>query len=393
MAVDILKISRDAREAKKIHDDVIDASIGMFFDEEKNIGGMPSVSKAIRELKDEEVLPYPSVDGGPIFKKNLISWVLGEYEEELKKSLKIEVCATPGGSGAIAATFAVFSNPGDHIFVSDVRWQYERFADRAKLNIFEHELFQGDKFNLESFRNRLDELAATQKRIIVIINDPCHNPTGYTLTKEEFAEIIKIINAKNENDIVFLYDLAYLEFSHEKDNREKIRMLSNIEKHVTTIIAFSGSKTFGVYGLRMGAAIILNKDEAKVTALHKKYVNEARGSWSATPTISIELFNHFSIPENKEKFLQDLNYINEIVQERSKIFLEESKEIGLKTFPFKSGFYTVIFTKDPDIDYLTLQEHRIYAVPMNGGVRLALCSLSKAEIKGLSKRIKTILNL
>lgn len=393
MAVDILKISKDARDAKKIYDDVIDASIGMFFDEDKSIGGMPSVSKAIRSLADDQVLPYPSVDGGPAFKKNLISWVLGKYEDTIRKTMFVEACATPGGSGAIASTFSVMAKPKDYIFVSDVRWQYERFADRAKLNIFEHKLFDGDAFNIHSFRERLDALCAIQQKVIVIVNDPCHNPTGYTLSIDEFDQIIDILNKKVNNDIVFLYDVAYLEFTHEEDNRLKMSHLPQLKDHVMTVISFSGSKTFGVYGLRMGAAILMSKQKEKVLDAHKKYVNEARGSWSATPTISIELFNHFAKPENKKVFLKDLDRLNGLVQARSKSFIEQAKQIGLVTYPFRSGFYTVILTKDPDQDYLKLQEHHIYAVPMNGGIRLALCSLSINEIKGLPQKIKTILNL
>lgn len=393
MAVDILKISRDAREAKKLYNDVIDASIGMFFDEDKSIGGMPSVSKAIRTLTDDQVLPYPSVDGGPVFKKNLISWVLGKYEEEIKKTMHVEACATPGGSGAIASTFSVMAKPNDYIFVSDVRWQYERFADRAKLNVFEHKLFDGDAFNMQSFKERLDALCAIQHQVIVIINDPCHNPTGYTLSVKEFDQILHILNEKKDNAIIFLYDVAYLEFTHEQDNRLKMSHLPLLEEHVTTVVSFSGSKTFGVYGLRMGAAILMSKNKEIVLDAHKKFVNEARGSWSATPTISIELFNHFSKPEHKKTFLKDLDRLNSLVQARSKSFNEQAKEIGLVTYPFRSGFYTVILTKDPDKDYLKLQEHRIYAVPMNGGIRLALCSLSKNEIIGLPQKIKSILKL
>ena len=78
VAVDILKISKDAQEAAKIYDDVINASIGMFYDEDKTIGGMPTVSNAIRNLTDEEILPYPAVDGGSLFKNNLYSWVFGK---------------------------------------------------------------------------------------------------------------------------------------------------------------------------------------------------------------------------------------------------------------------------------------------------------------------------
>ena len=393
MAVDILKISKDAREAKKLYNDVIDASIGMFFDEDKSIGGMPSVSKAIRTLTDDQVLPYPSVDGGPTFKKNLISWVLGKYEEDIKKTMYVDACATPGGSGAIASTFSVMAKPKEYIFVSDVRWQYERFADRAKLNLFEHKLFDGDAFNIQSFKERFNALCAIQHRVIVIVNDPCHNPTGYTLSLDEFNQIIDILNEKKDNDVVFLYDVAYLEFTHEEDNRLKMSYLPKLKDHVLTVISFSGSKTFGVYGLRMGAAILLSKNQEMVIDAHKKYVNEARGSWSATPTISIELFNHFAKPENKKVFLKDLVRLNSIVQARSTSFNEQAKEIGLITYPFRSGFYTVILTKNPDQDYLILQEHHIYAVPMNGGIRLALCSLSKSEIIGLPQKIKTILNL
>lgn len=393
MAVDILKISKDAIEASKRYDDVINASIGMFYDEDKAIGGMPTVSKAIKSLTDDEILPYPAVDGGPVFKKNVISWVLGKYEEDIRKHMFVNACVTPGGSGAIASTFSIFSKPGDSIFVSDIRWQYERFADRAKLNVFEHELFDGDHFNLKSFRERLLQLCKKQHEVIVIINDPCHNPTGFTLSEQEFKDILYILNEMRHNSIIFLYDLAYLEYSHEEDNRRKISHLPRLQEHVLTIIGFSGSKTFGVYGLRMGAAIMLSINEDKVKAAHPKYVNEARGSWSATPTISIELFNKFQIAENKANFLKDLDKINTLVQKRSQSFITQAKAIGLKTHPFRSGFYTVVLTKDPEKDYLKLAEHRIFAVPMNGGVRFALCSLSLNDIDGLPQKIKTILNL
>ena len=81
-----------------------------------------------------------------------------------------------------------------------------------------------------------------QKRVIVIINDPCHNPTGYTLSLDEFKTIIDILNKYKDNDIVFLYDVAYLEYTSEKDNRIKMLELLRLEAHVITILAFSGSK-------------------------------------------------------------------------------------------------------------------------------------------------------
>jgi aspartate/tyrosine/aromatic aminotransferase len=393
VAVDILKISKDAIEASKKYNDVINASIGMFYDEDKSIGGMPTVSRAIKELTDWEILPYPAVDGGATFKSNVISWVLGKYEEEIRKTLFIQACATPGGSGAVASTFSIFTKPNESVYVSDIRWQYERFADRAKINVFEHQLFDGDKFNLKSFKERLIDLGKIQKQIVVVINDPCHNPTGFTLSESEFEGIIDILNEQTDNDLILLYDTAYLDYSHEIDNRAKMRLIPKLKDHVITIIAFSGSKTFGSYGLRLGAAIILSKDEQVAKTIHTKYVNEARGSWSATPTASIELLNKMATPTYRDSFLRDLDKINTLVQKRSQAFISQAREIGLKTHPFRSGFYTVVLTKDPDKDYLKLAEHRIFGVPMTGGVRFALCSLSLNEIEGLPQKIKKILEL
>lgn len=391
MAIDILQISRNALEHQKKDPSVINASIGMFFDEDRKISGMPAVSKALRELPDMSVMPYPAVDGGKAFKDNVISWTFGQYEQRIREEMYVDACATPGGSGAIASTFSVYAKPNDYIFVSNIRWQYDRFADRAHVRLYEHNMFKDEGFDLESFDQSLGELCKIQKQVIVIVNDPCHNPTGYTLSHYEFKRIIDILNKYDQNDIVFLYDVAYLEYTSEKDNRIKMLELLTLKEHVMTVLAFSGSKTFGVYGLRLGAAIGLSKNKKHIESFRPRFVNEARGSWSATPTISIELLNHFSKKENFEAFAKDLVKIKEIVQKRSESFIQQAKEIGLKTYPFKSGFYVIVLTDHPMEVYEKLALDGVYVVPMEKGIRIALCSISLKEIDGLPKRIMKFL--
>ncbi len=391
MAIDILQISRNALEHQKKDPSVINASIGMFFDEDRKISGMPAVSKALRELPDMSVMPYPAVDGGKAFKDNVISWTFGEYEQRIREEMYVDACATPGGSGAIASTFSVYSKPNDYIFVSNIRWQYDRFADRAHVRLYEHNMFKDEGFDLESFDESLRELCKIQKQVIVIVNDPCHNPTGYTLSHYEFKRIVDILNKYDQNDIVFLYDVAYLEYTSETDNRIKMLELLTLKEHVMTVLAFSGSKTFGVYGLRLGAAIGLSKNKKHIENFRPRFVNEARGSWSATPTISIELLNHFSKKENFEAFAKDLIKIKEIVQKRSESFIKQAKEIGLQTYPFKSGFYVIVLTDHPMEVYEKLAQDGVYVVPMEKGIRIALCSISLKEIDGLPKRIMKFL--
>lgn len=392
MSIDILKVAKEAQAKKADNPDVINATVGMYYDENGMIGGMPSVFDGLKSLDEYHMLPYPSVDGSEPFKSNVISWVLGQYEDKLRKNLYISACATPGGSGAIAGTFAVYGKPGASVFVSNIRWQYDRYADRAKLNIFEHQLFKNEAFDLESFEQRLHILTSQQKQVIVIINDPCQNPTGYTLSIDEWKSILSILNKYHQNDIVLLYDLAYLEFSDEADTRLKISYLDSLENHVLTMITFSGSKTFGAYGLRLGAAIALSKDEEKIMHFKKAFINEARGSWSATPTPAIELLNHFSIKSHQEAFLRDLNHMKSVVQKRSYLFKEQAASVGLKTLPFKSGFYIIVKADDELDAFKKLSAHDIYAIPMAHGIRIALCSLPLKEIDGLANRIQKILS-
>ena len=188
---------------------------------------------------------------------------------------------------------------------------------------------------------------------------------------------VDILNKYKNNEIIFLYDVAYLEYTSETDKRLKMLELLRLEEHVMTVLAFSGSKTFGVYGLRLGAAIGLTKSKSKIEQFRPNFVNEARGSWSATPTISIELLNHFSQKENLDKFNLELDQIKSIVQKRSELFISQANQIGLKTYPFRSGFYVIVLTDKPMDVFEKLVKQSIYVVPMENGIRIALCSISK----------------
>lgn len=386
--IDIISVSKAATLSKSKYPDTINASIGMFYDETGKIGGIPYVRNFLKNINADSILPYASMDGGQLFRNNVISWVLRDYEKDIRDAMFVDSFATLGGSGSISTTFSIYGNPGDAILVSDNRWQYERFAEVAKLNIFEHELFDGDAFNLKDFELKLDALTKKQKQVIVVLNDPCHNPTGYTLSISEFEKIVQILNKYTQNQIVFLYDIAYLEYDFN-ESREKFKFIPELKPHVLTILAFSGSKTFGIYGFRMGASIAISKDESKIKDFYNYMIKTVRGYWSSSPTIGIELFN--TVVDNPKPFLDDLNVILDVSKKRAKLFIFEAKEAGLETLPFRNGFYIMVASKNPLKDYEKLLLHRIFVIPLEHGLRVALSSLSLEDIKGLPRKIKNIL--
>jgi aspartate/tyrosine/aromatic aminotransferase len=59
-------------------------------------------------------------------------------------------------------------------------------SEVAKQEYYEYEMFDKNlKFNFKNFSNEVTAILKKNKGINIIFNDPCHNPTGYTLSEKE----------------------------------------------------------------------------------------------------------------------------------------------------------------------------------------------------------------
>ena len=73
-------------------------------------------------------------------------------------------------------------------------------ATENNLKIAEYELFNDkNHFNIDSIKETVHEVMKTQERILLLINDPCENPTGYTMSHEEWKEVIDFVNEVSKN--------------------------------------------------------------------------------------------------------------------------------------------------------------------------------------------------
>ena len=72
------------------------------------------------------------------------------------------------------------------------------------LNVEKYSLFEEDHFNLNSFKSACKNVMEKQNRLVIVINDPCHNPTGYSLSKDEWKEVISFLNECSKTHAVVL---------------------------------------------------------------------------------------------------------------------------------------------------------------------------------------------
>ena len=255
----IFALNGRAKElAKKIgRDKVINATIGSLLDDDGNLVVLSSVVEVLKHLDPDDYADYAPIGGTAGFKRAITQATFGKY----KTSANVEVCATPGGTGAIRNTISNYSRIGDKVLTSDWFWApYGTIAQEIGRSITTYELFdENNGFNIGSFKQKVLELVKAQGSLVILLNTPAHNPTGYSLHEEDWDRVIACLKeACAFGNITLFVDVAYIDFAGEEDEaRAFLPKLENLPVNLLPVIGFSLSKTFTMYGMRSGAAICM----------------------------------------------------------------------------------------------------------------------------------------
>ena len=166
------------------------------------------------------------------------------------------MCATPGGTGAIRNTIANYSDIGDSILTTDWFWgPYNTISQEIGRKLATYQMFDSDNnYNLAALEEKAEELTQKQGSLVILLNTPAHNPTGYSLNDDEWDRLIDILNKLTATDkkITLFIDAAYIDFAGDEDRyRSFLPKLSKLNKNVLPIIGYSASKTLTMYGMTL----------------------------------------------------------------------------------------------------------------------------------------------
>ena len=371
---------------------VVNGTIGSLYTENGELCAFETVFDSLKHL-DNKVLAAYAADftGNPDFKDRVEKWVL-----QGNSSLYTEVIATPGGTGAVGMTIEECLDPGQTVILPEIAWgSYNLMAQMNNLKTAHYQLFEGDHFNLDSFKKTVKDVMAVQNKLVIVINDPCHNPTGYSMSRREWEEVVGFLNECSvTHPVVLLNDIAYIDYAYGQDKaKEYFSVFDSIADNVAVVVAFSLSKSMTSYGMRCGAAILMAKKEETVQQLKTVFEKDARATWSNVNNGAMAMFvdvldNHLdAYKEEKQKYV-------DLLRERSEIFVQEADAAGLAHYPYKEGFFVTLSmdndTRDKFHEALMAQD--IYTVKVNKGIRVAICSMPVDKVRGLAARMKEILD-
>ena len=373
--------------------EVINATVGALYDDEGQLLVLRSVDKVIRELEPKDYAAYAPIAGTPGFRKAILKAALGGFEP------KSYVCAvgTPGGTAAIRNAIANYSCPGDRILTHSWHWApYKSIAAEMFRGIEHFEMFDEEgRFNTEDFDYKVKKLTRNQEHLVIILNTPANNPTGYALSMDDWYAVKKTLDeVPLEKKIALVLDVAYIDFAGEPEEvRRFFSVVDNLRSNILPIIAYSASKTFTLYGGRCAAMICFAHSPEVAEEFEKVNSYSSRATWSNPPRAPQEVIERIYADESllAEVEAERAN-AREMLLARGRAFEEEAAKCGLKTVPFSAGFFVTIPCADPDGLCEKLSEKNVFLIPFDGGVRVSIAASSEEKCRRLPALIKAAMD-
>ena len=192
-------------------------------------------------------------------------------------------------------------------------------------------------------------------------------------------------------------DVAYFDFYNVNPDiiRSRYAKFKDMPKNAVALFVFSGSKSFGLYGLRIGALVCLSKDKEEVEVFNRVNTFSCRAKWSSAPTLGMSLIEKMVLDDNyREAYEEEIKYVCSMLEQRGIAFLKSAKEVGLETLPYEKGFFICVPSNNPEKLMNELNKDGVYVVCTKSALRIALSGINKEEAYRLpiiiKKRMDTI---
>ena len=294
--------------------------------------------------------------------------------------------ATPGGTGAIHHAIVNFLEPGQAALTTSYYWgPYATLAEHTRRRLECFDMFDAKgAFNLSAFESAVDRHLARQRRLLCILNSPCHNPTGYSLDDAEWKAVGEILCARaSVGPVALLVDLAYARFG-SSGGESWYRHVAGIAEEGVLLVAWTVSKSFAQYGARIGALVATQAEEAERKRIFNALSYSCRGTWSNCNHLGMLATTRLlSDPDLRRKSDEERMELRTLLQERVQAFNAEASRALLKYPRYEGGFFVAVFTPDAELTAAHMRELGVYVVPLTGAVRVALCATAKADVPRL----------
>lgn len=368
---------------------VIDGRIHDFRDEDGNAFIFPSVKKAFSEISFDKMFLYNKNDGVRGFLPLLEKHVFGNRLQ----TLIFQSFITLGIKDGFIRLVLNHSEKNDKVIIPKPTWQgYERVCNGLQRSCLFVSFFKDKKCNVDGIVSEVREVLKQQDSVIVVLNTPCHNPSGYSLTREEFRNFITEINKVSLGKTIYLFwDIVYLEYEDIELSRDLFLELENLSENVICIAQYSFSKSFLLYGMSLGLMTIVGKKTKELDAVVRiEEVFQDTLASNRSPYLEY-VFQRIFLSSNLYKELQsDVLHVRSVLEKRSHYVKEQVKQCNMDMLPYSNGWKTFLITNHSAFICNELKKNDIFFMPNRLGICIPVSSLTVCELEKVFDCFKNI---
>ena len=383
----IFALAKAAAERKAAGHDVINGTLGVLMDDEGKLVVLQTVTRALREAKAEELASYAPIAGAPAFLEAVKAEVTAGAPALRARAIAV---ATAGGTGAIRHAITTFVSDGEAFLTTSFYWSpYQTIAVEHGRKLETFAMFDAaGVFDVAALDRALGALIAQQGRAMVLLNDPCHNPTGYSMSDADWQRVCAVLAKHGASAPVSLVlDIAYAAFV-EGSLARPIAALAAIADRVLIGFCWSASKTFLAYGQRVGALIVIPPDAADGADLEASLAFSCRGVWSNCNHAGMAAFARLLVdPAQRGSVDAERRGASDLLALRVAAWNEAARPLGLRFPRYEGGFFVTVESADPKAHAAALRERDAFVVPLQTSLRVALCSVGTRHVAPLAKAI------
>jgi len=386
----IFALNREATERRQRGESIVNATVGVLLDDDGKLAVLPTSARAVADVPAAEWAEYAPIAGSPDFLAAVLDDLFAS-EPELRASAV--AVATPGGSGALRHAIVNFLEPRQALLTTSYFWgPYQTIADEADRTLATFSMFGPDgTIDVPAMELGLEAQILTQGRALLFVNDPCNNPTGYSMRAEEWRAVAEKLAALGERaPITLLVDAAYYAYA-PRDRRTFLRELVPLLGKVCLLFAWSASKTFTHYGLRVGALVACVPDAKQRAQLQAALSYSSRGTWSncvrGGQRAVTRLLTDPALAKACDAERADLV---KLLRARTDAFNALAAPRGIRYPRYEGGFFVTVFPRGEAAKRAAeMRERGVFVVPTQGALRVGLCSVAERDIPRLVDALAT----
>jgi len=361
---------------------------------------LESYKKMMPTLNSRETVAYAKTAGNPDV-RNLWKEKIIEKNPDLKNKTFSSPILVPGLTAVLSYVCDLFVDVDKPLLAADPSWDnYELIASaRRGAEFHQFKCFENGKFNIPGLEKAMKADAEKYGSVRVILNFP-QNPSGYSPTKDEAKEIVRIVKeiAESGKKVLVLSDDAYFGLNYEDDIEPQslFAYMADLHENVLAIKADGPTKEDFAWGFRTGFVTFASKglSDAQITALTTKFMAAIRSSVSCSSTVSQSLVIHaLSDPEHDAQ-KKELRKMLKSRYDAVRNFVNTHKSSVLEPLPFNSGYFMSFNVKTgnaEDIRKKLLKEKGIGIIQIDANtLRVAFSSIDEDKIEKVYSEIYNI---